>query len=208
MEASLIRGCADLQCDDHFWMSGTDSDAKVQQNKAVDGVRKAVAEEDGKVIVELNKTIGKLSDLVSAQQTQINEIHNSNIVTGKKPVSVIVENPPPATPPGEAPLDVHVSELPATPRLELGKTAMQYILTTNRMMNGGRAIFTCKGVIKSGIAQIAGAGATMYAGSGKIDDHTYTSGISSPNWSPDFPLIVTLYYDDAVIDPCTIKLPR
>jgi hypothetical protein len=190
--------------------------AKIDQQSAITATAKEttknVAASVGKqydlLVSSLTSQVGELKGQLAAEGKKVDLIGNSNIVTGKTPVHVVVENPS-AHPqqPGEPALDVHISEMPATPRPELGQHAMQYILTTNKTMNGGRAIFSCKGTIRAGVAAISGTNMQM-GGGGLIDEHTFTSGIASPNWSPDFPLVVTLYYDDTTVDPCKVQLPR
>jgi hypothetical protein len=185
-----------------MWMRASTADAKIAQHSAEDRVRKAVKEEDASVVVALNTTIGNLSNLVSAQQSQINDIHGSNIVTGNKPVKVVVTNPPPASASTEIP-QVRVASVPAPLNTSYGKKAIQFILTTNKTMNGGHVRMTCTNPFNNVSETISGAGVTMGGGrGGKIDDRTYESTINSPNWAPGFPLILTVYYDGENLGNC------
>jgi hypothetical protein len=190
------------------WMLRTDAEAKLQQGDAVANMRTTVAAEDGKVITALNVTIGKLSDLVSSQQSQINDIHNSNIVTGNKPVKVEIQKddrhaPAPA---GEVPLDVKIASVPAPLNPAYGKNAIQFILTTNKVMDGGHVRIHCQNAFNQIGAMISGAGAMMGGGrGGKIDDDTYDTSINSPNWSPSSPLVITVYFDGDSLGTCTFK---
>lgn len=179
--------------------------AKQVAKDTTETITQALGEQYTGIIGSLTSQVGDLKGQLASQGKKVDEIGNSNIVTGKKPISVIVENPNTAAMPGELPLDVHVSSMPVEPRKDIGRYATQFILTTNKVMDGGRARFECKGKINNGTAQISGA-STIMGGGGKIDDHTFTSGIESPNWSPNRPLVVTLYYDDAPIEPCKVML--
>src|SRR4051812_6045896 len=80
-----------------FWQYRMDKEDELKRADAIiqnsGEVRKIVKEEDHDMITTLNTAISSLSNLVSAQQQQINDIHNSNFVTGKKPVQVQVSNP-------------------------------------------------------------------------------------------------------------------
>jgi hypothetical protein len=191
-------------------MLRTDAEAKIQQGDAVADMRRTVADENGKVVSVLNGTIGKLTDLVASQQSQINDIHNSNIVTGNKPVKVEIQKddraaPAPA-PAGEAPLDIKIASVPAPLNPAYGKNALQFILTTNKVMEGGRVRINCKNRFNQVAATISGAGVIMSGGrGGKIDDNTYDTSISSPNWSPSFPLVITVYFDEDALGACAFR---
>src|SRR4051812_7091623 len=154
-------------------------------------VRKIVKEEDHDMITTLNTAISSLSNLVSTQQQQINDIHNSNFVTGKKPVQVQVSNPQSLV--ANTAAEIHVSAMPVNPDPALGKIATEFILTTNRLMNGGRVRVECANPINSGSAQISGIGYVAQSGGGLMDAHTWESGIASPNWAPNYPLVITLH---------------
>jgi hypothetical protein len=93
----------------------------------------------------------------------------------------------------------------ATPNPQFGKNAKQLILTTNKVINGGRVVVTCKNKINNGFAFISGANMLLGGSGGMQDENTYVSGISSPNWSPDFPLIVTLFYDEDDLGACKVR---
>ena len=186
--------------------------ADKSQSDAVSGVRESVKQEDQRVIDTLNATIGKLTEAVSGQQSMLNDIHGSNIVTGQKPLEVVVKNPPQPTPTptptpqpqqsAEQPLDIHVASLPAPSDPKRGKNAVQFVLTTNKTMNGGNVRIHCTNTFKSVSANISGASVLLAGGGGQVDDHTYESGISSPNWSPRMPLVLTVYFDDADLGRC------
>jgi hypothetical protein len=125
-------------------------------------------------------------------------------VTGKKPISVTVENQPP-TKAGDEPLDLRASSMPIQPNTTYGKLATELILTTNKTLNGARVIVRCKGIINEGSAMVPG-GSVQLGGGGRVDDHTFNVGIDSPNWAPGFPLVITLY-SDSPVEPCQIT-PR
>jgi hypothetical protein len=165
-------------------------------------VTKAVSDQYTGTINNLQGQIGILQTQLSAQGKSVETIKGSDIVTGRKPVRVEIANPG-NLPSGEARLDVHVSAIEGTPRPEFGKLARQLILTTNKLMNGARAIVKCQNKFNRGMAQVAGSGVQI--GNGwMVDEKTYQSGISLPNWAPDFPLIITLYSDGDPGD-CTIR---
>ncbi len=166
-------------------------------------VTKAVSEQYTQTINSLHAEIGSLQVQLAAQDKKVDVIQGSNIVTGKKPIRVEIANPG-VLPTGEPPLSIHASAMPVVPNLQYGKNARQFILTTNKVMNGGRVRITCKNKINQGSATLPGAGAIMSGGGGMMDEKTYVSGIGAPNWSPDFPLAVTLYFDEDDLGPCTI----
>ncbi len=152
-------------------------------------------------------TIKEMAAQLAEQGRKVDTIGKSTLVTGKQPLPVVVTNPTPTiqTPPGEAPLEIHVARLSAIPNSQYGKNAVQFILTTNKVMNGGRVAITCtKGKMNQGSADIPGSGVIL-SGGGTQDEHTYVSGISSPNWSPDFPLLINLYYDSEDLGLCNFR---
>jgi hypothetical protein len=186
-----------------FWQYRTTSEDEIKRQNAIiqnsGDVRKIVKEEDQGVVTSLNTTISTLSDLVSKQQTQINDIHNSSFVTGKKPVQVEIANPKSlpqqnASAPADPQPDINVSSMSVAS--DRSKYATEFILTTNKVMNGGDVIVKCANPFKTGTAQISGAGVQGLSGSGMLDSNTYETGISFPNWSPRQPLTITLYFDD------------
>jgi hypothetical protein len=73
-------------------------------------------------------------------------------------------------------------------------------------MDGAHASIHCLSKINNGSAQIAGA-TVMMGGSGMGTNNTFEVNISSPNWSPARPLVVTLYFDGPDWKGCTIT-PR
>src|SRR5712692_4616018 len=150
-------------------------------------VTKAVSEQYTQTINGLHSEIGSLQAQLAAQGKKVDVIEGSNIVTGKKPVRVEIANPN-SLPTGESPLDIHASAMPAPPNPQYGKNARQFILTTNKVMNGGRVRIACKNKINQGSSTMSGAGVIMNNGGGVLDDKTYESSIGAPNWSPDFPL--------------------
>jgi hypothetical protein len=168
-------------------------------------VTEAMSEQYLPLIQSLTAKVGELEGELNDQGKKVDVIGNSNIVTGKKPISVIVENPSPSAQSGDAPLDVRASSMRVEPNRQYGQYAMEFILTTNKVMNGGRATLVCKGIISNGNATIPGASAIM-GGGAKSDDHTFDVSIDAPNWAPGFPLVVTLYYDQPTLEPCKIML--
>jgi hypothetical protein len=168
-------------------------------------VSKSVSDQYAQTINQLQLQIGSLQGQIAAQGKSVEAIKGSNIISGKKPVAVVVTN---LTPSGSAPPEIHVTRLSSgtNPNPEYGKNATKFILTTNIVMNGGRVLVTCtKGIIKQGGAELPGAGAMMSGGGGVMDEHTFKTDIGSPNWSPDFPLVVTLYSDSDDLGVCTFK---
>jgi hypothetical protein len=202
-----------------FQMSQAHKEARVDQEAAIvdtsrrvsaavsesvtQSVTKAVSEQYTQTINELHSEIGSLQAQLAAQSKKVDLIQGSNIVTGKEPIRVEIANPS-VLRTGEPQLSIHASAMPVGPNPQYGKNARQIILTTNKVMNGGRVRITCKNKINQGSATISGAGVIMRGGGGMIDEKTYVSGIGSPNWSPDFPLVVTLYFDEDDLGPCTI----
>jgi hypothetical protein len=180
-----------------WWQVRSEREAAQDRDKAVgdtaDRVAKRTTEDVTQALArQYGRTITAMAQQLVEQGRKVERIGQSDILTGKKPVRVVVANPTPS----EAPLDIHVSRLSATPDPTRGKNAVQFILTTNKVMNGARIELTCtQGRINDGIAELPGAGATSSAGAGVRGGHTYLSGIMSPNWSPDFPLLITLYFD-------------
>lgn len=174
--------------------------------QTTENVTDAMGKQYGGLITSLTKQIGDLQGQLAEQGKKVAAIGQSNIVTGKKPVAVVVTNPAAAGLGGELPLAIQVATLPATPNPQYGKNARQFIPTTNKVMNGGRVVVTCSaGKINQGSAQIAGVGGMMSSGGGIQDDHTYVSGISLPNWAPNFPLLITLYFDSDSLGMCQFK---
>jgi hypothetical protein len=176
--------------------------AKVSESVSK-SVTKAVSEQYAGTINSLQLQIGSLQGQVVAQGKNVEAIKGSDIVSGKKPIQVEVTNPGGQS--LESKAEFHVATLPATPNPTYGKHARQMILTTNRVMNGGHVTITCKGKIRQATETIANAGAIMSGGvGGLLDEHTYQTAINSPNWSPNFPLVVTLYFDEDDLGICTI----
>lgn len=169
-------------------------------------VTEAIGKQYNALITMLTKQNSDLQAQLAEENKKVDVIGKSDIVTGKNPVKVIVENQlPPSRSPGAALPDIHVAQMRGEPRPELAKNAAQYILTTNQVMNGGRVTFTCTGEIKNGTATIAGAGG-VFGGGRVLDAHTFHADVEAPNWAPDYPLIVDLYYDDNDLGKCTITL--
>ena len=166
-------------------------------------VTKSVSEQYTQTVNRLQAQIGSLHAQLAAQGKKVDVIQGSNIVTGKKPVRVEIENPS-ALPTGEPRLDIHVSAMPGIPNPQYGKNARQFILTTNKVMNGGRVRIGCQNKINRGSATLSGAGVIMGGAGGMADENTYVSGIDAPNWSPDFPLVITLYFDEGDLGFCKI----
>ena len=193
-----------------FWQYREDAEAKLSQVEAVhqtsENVHKTVKEENQKVIESLGGTITKLGNVVADLQKQVNDIHGSNIITGKKPVPVEVTNPQAHAPGATDGPQVNVASMWATPRPEYGKVAKEFILTTTKVMDGAHVAVTCENKINQGTAQLAGGSAMMSGGGGIQGDHTYIASISSPNWSPRAPLVMTLFFDEPDLGKCTFTL--
>lgn len=167
-------------------------------------VSKSVSEQYAQTINTLQLKIGSLEGQLSEQGKSVDIIKRSNIVTDKNPIKVEITNQN-ALPAGQAPLDIHASQLAGNPIPEYGKNARQIILTTNRVMDGARVRITCKNRINQCNATLPDAGAIL-GGGRAIDEHTCLSSIDSPNWSPDRPLVVTLFFDEDDVGECTIFL--
>ncbi len=154
----------------------------------------------------LQTQIASLESQLEVQGKNVETIKGSNIVTGKGPVPVEITNPSGAGG-GEPQLKIFASEMPAQPNATYGKNARQFIFTTNRRMNGGRMSISCKNKINGGYATLAGAGGVMGGGSNN-DDHTFSSGIAAPDWSPQYPLVIILFYDESDLGGCTYSYPQ
>jgi hypothetical protein len=165
-------------------------------------VTKSVSEQYTQTINGLQLQIGTLEAQLTAQGRKVDVIRGSNIVTGKEPIKVEVTNQPPGAPAGPA---VRVSRMFVTPRPQYGKMAMQFILTTDRVMNGGKALLHCQNKINNGTAQISGASITA-GGGGMQDQNTFKAWIDAPNWAPSSPLVITLYFDEPDLGKCDITL--
>lgn len=198
------RAAHEAKSDRQDAVSQTSSEVSARVSESVS---KSLSGQYQGTINTLQSQIATLQSRLDAQAKKVDIIGNSDIVTGKKPIPVVVQNQPPA-PPTEEPLKIYASQMPVEPNTKYGAFARQYILTTNKVMNGAHAIVTCKGTITDGNATISGAGVVIGGGS-KTDDHTFSIGIETPNWSPSSPLVVTLYYDDAsTIGSCKIRLQQ
>lgn len=178
--------------------------AKVSESVSK-SVTKALSEQYQGTINTLQGQIGTLQAQLESQGKKVDVIGQSNIVTGKNPVKVEVTNPPAPGSSGEEKLQVRVAEVSVEPRPEYGKGATELILTTNKVMDGAHVSVHCKTKINSGTAVIAGGGVQMGAG-GMIDSYTFGVDISSPNWSPTRPLVITLYFDGDSWKGCDITL--
>jgi hypothetical protein len=157
------------------------------------------------LIQSMTEQIGVLQKQLAEETKKVDVIGGSSIVTGKKPIDVVVKNLPESSTSADAPLHVQVSTMMVEPNKQYGKAAKEFILTTNKVMNGGRVKLKCTGAFNNGSSMIAGASAIM-GGGGKTDAHTFYSGIDSPNWGPGFPLVITLYFDEGQVEPCEITL--
>jgi hypothetical protein len=165
-------------------------------------VTKSVSEQYTETINSLQSKIGSLESQLATQGKNVELIKSSNIVTGKQPIQVELANPG-SLPVGESPLDIHASEMQATPNPQFGKHARQIIVTTNKVMNGGKALVTCKNKINRGEVWISGSDMRM-GGGGMQDENTFLSGITVPNWSPSSPLVITLYFDEDDLGACKV----
>jgi hypothetical protein len=153
-------------------------------------------------INQLQLQIGSLQGKLDAQGKSVDEIKGSNIVSGNKPIPVQIMNLA-GVPLGSQP-DIHVSRIPATPNPKYGKNAVQFIVSTDRVMNGGKARIACNNKINQGIAMLGNTGTIMTGQGGLLDEHTYQSPIDSPNWAPNAPLVITLYFDEDDLGTCSI----
>jgi hypothetical protein len=165
-------------------------------------VSNALKQQYGEFINRITQQNEQLQKQLSEQGKTVQAMSGSNIFTGKGAIPVtIAEGPKPM---GEAPPELHVARTTVPARPEYGKYAEQFILTTNKVMNGGRVEIACRGKLTHGDATLAGAGAQMTNGDGLVDEHTFQSGINSPNWSPPYPLVVTLYANED-IGACNVR---
>ena len=157
-------------------------------------VTKAVTQQYSQMIADQKQENADLKKQLAEQGKKVDVIQKSNIVTGKNPIKVEVTNPPPGG--GEHPPEIHAALHEATPNPQYGQKALEFIVTTNKVMNGARGRVQCsKGKINRGTARVLGTGMTS-GGVNTADDHTVIVDFISPNWSPDYPLSITLYYDD------------
>jgi hypothetical protein len=186
-----------------------DETAKKTAKQTTDNVAAAIGGQYRDLVKSLTTQVGDLKAQLAAQGRKVDAIGNSNIVTGKNPIPVTIDPKSFPTAAGEQPLDINVSSRSDVPDPQYGKRAMQFFLTTNKMMNGGRVRVSCKGVINNFRQEIMGAGATGTGGrGGKIDDHTIESNINFPNWTPSFPLLITVFYDEDDLGTCTFMPVR
>jgi hypothetical protein len=164
-------------------------------------VTKAVSDQYTGTINSLQLQIGSLQGQIALQGKNVEAIKSSNLVTGKQPVKIEVANPEALSKP-----NVSVSAMTVASDPRYGKNAMQFILTTDRVMSGGRAVISCKNKINQGVAQVLGTGGIATTGQGGLlSDHEYRADIVLPNWSPDSPFVVTLYFDEDTLGPCSVK---
>jgi hypothetical protein len=162
-------------------------------------VSQSVSQQYAQTINNLQLQIESLKHQLDAEGKNVEAIKGSNLLTGKKPIPVEVTNPE-----GMPAREIHVSAMFVEPNNQYGKRAKQFILTTNRVMNGGRVRITCQNKFTQASAVISGANFSSGGGGGMQDDRTYVSGIAAPNWSPDFPLVLTLYFDEDDVGSCKI----
>ncbi|HEY2468125.1 MAG TPA: hypothetical protein VGI45_09805 [Terracidiphilus sp.] len=144
-------------------VSAIQETARETAKETTENVTKAMGAQYAPIILKL-----------SEQGQKVDAIGNSDIVTGRKPIPVVVQNPVP--PPSDhyqehINPEIHISSISAPDRPELGAHAIEFILTTNKVMNGGRVTFVCPNKINKGTATIAGA-SIMMGGGGVEDDHT------------------------------------
>jgi hypothetical protein len=149
-------------------------------------VTKSVSEQYTETINSLQSKIGSLESQLATQGKNVELIKSSNIVTGKQPIQVELANPG-SLPVGESPLDIHASEMQATPNPQFGKHARQIIVNK----------------INRGEVWISGSDMRM-GGGGMQDENTFLSGITVPNWSPSSPLVITLYFDEDDLGACKV----
>jgi hypothetical protein len=106
---------------------------------------------------------------------------------------------------GPPPPEIHVSSKRVAPTPRYGKNAMEFTLTTSQSMIGGRVLITCKNKINRGEAIVTGGFMSLTPSGGMRGDNAYESGVSAPNWAPQYPLVVVLYFDEDDLGECTIK---
>jgi hypothetical protein len=167
-----------------------------------ESVSKTLSSQYAQTINRLQLQVGLFQSQLSAQGRSVEAIQHSKILSSSEPLKVEVTNQSQGQGTVGSSPTVRISRIYVTPD-KRGKTATQFILTTDRVMNGGKALFQCAGKINSGSAEISGAG-VMIGGGAMVDDHTFKAWIESPNWAPSSPLVVTLYYDEDDIGTCQI----
>ena len=110
-------------------------------------VTKSVTQQYSQMIADQKQEIADLRKQLSTQGNDVAVIRKSNIVTGKAPVKVEVTNP--LLGGGEHPLEIHGSTRDANPNPKYGNRAVEFLLTTNRVMNGAKGMLQCsKGKIQ------------------------------------------------------------
>jgi hypothetical protein len=169
-------------------------------------VAKSVGEQYTQTINDLQGKIGALEAQLQTQGKKVDVIGKSNIVTGKNPIRVEVTNPTLAASTGEPALSLHASSMSTTPETKYGQHATQIILTTNKRMNGAHLTIICKDKLNRGDAWISGT-TYMMGGGQLVDEHTFQVDVGSPDWSPEFPLVVRFHHDVDFLGNCTIT-PR
>lgn len=183
-----------------------DENASKVAKETTDNVSTAVGKPLTDLIEKLTEQNQKLAAQVTAESNDVKAIKGSNLVSGKQPLKVEVANLPSAAPAGQQPPqqpNIHVASMPAEANPQVGKHAVQFILTTDRVMNGGNVRVFCNNGFKQGNAQLASAGVMMSTYYRVQNGNTWETGIASPNWSPSMPLIITLYFDEDDIGECT-----
>ncbi|MBI4165454.1 MAG: hypothetical protein HY508_06940 [Acidobacteria bacterium] len=192
-----------------WWQARANREAAKERTHAIGEASRRVMNETteamgkqyGQIIEAMTKQNSALSVQLGEQGRQLQAIGKSDIVTGKRPIPVTVTNPGPSG----AQANFRAVMLPAAPNPKYGKNAAQILITTDQRMSGGRAVIRCKNKINRGEAKLAGVSGVLESGSGMQDEHTFLSGISAPDWSPSYPLVITLYFDDANLGMCDIK---
>jgi hypothetical protein len=103
--------------------------------------------------------------------------------------------------------EVRVSRLLVTSdNPSMGKHAEQFTVTTNQAMVGGRAVITCDNPINIGHSTLGNSSVVGHAGDdGMLSGNSYQADISVPDWSPNRPLIITLYFDENDLGKCNIR---
>lgn len=148
---------------------------------------------------EQSIAINSLTEKAQNQEARITTLEKrpSNIVKGEKPTEVAKTSPTAETAP-----EFHWARTTAPPVPQYGTNAEEFLLMTTKVMNGGHARITCNKKINQGTAALVGVSVLLEGSGGMLDEHTFQSGIDSPNWSPDHPLMITIYYDGAPLGPC------
>lgn len=156
--------------------------------------------EEVKTQTQLGYMTGKLDTLAAVYGDLAKQRPGTGISQLARTLEGIAKQPPPAA--AEMPLNVSISQTWIEPRKELGARAVQFILTTNKVMNGAHVLMHCENKINKAAGEIASASVIM-GGTETRDEHTAVVSIESPNWSPIMPLVIRVYFDEPDLGKCT-----